>query len=108
MSEYVPVIYIWIECPVMDRTQTLFMLSQYLGGEWRVGNATVVRCHIWLSDDDIITYREPIPTDLSDVPSEVHAYADGVRHRIVEYVREIRQAQRMAGIGPPIEVDDEH
>lgn len=97
-----PIIYLWIELPFKARTKALFMLSQYLGGDWRVGDAKAIRCHIFLSDTNVIQYREPMPTDLSTVPSEVHAYAKGVRYRIVEYVREIRQAQRTIGIGPKV------
>lgn len=98
MNHYQPIIYIWIEVPVLPGTIAQFTLAQYLGGDIRTGKPgsdPVIRCHTWLSDTDIIPYREVLPADLSSAPLVLHDYAEAVRGRIVEFVgKEMKKRKR--------------
>ena len=85
MSEYSPIVYVWIEVHNPPGTKAQFMLARYLGGDVRSGTGEV-RSHIFLSDTDIITYREPLPHTLSDVLSVIRAYAEAVHRRILDHV----------------------
>lgn len=95
MSEYSPIIYIWIEVPNPPRTKAQFILAHFLGGDIRSG-AGEARCHVWLSDTDVIAYRESLPHTLSDIPSVVQAYAEAVHQRILDHVVEVLRDRETA------------
>lgn len=97
MSNYQPIIYVWLEVPRPPGTQPESSLANFLGGDVRPGTGEI-RCHIWLSDDDVIPYREPIPADLPfDLPS-LRELADEIRRRILAHVKRIMDIRIACGL----------
>lgn len=106
MSDYAPIIYIWLEVSHGVSTKAQFMLAKYLGGDIRHGDGFEIRSHIWLSDDDVITFRETLPHTMDNTPSAVRAYAHAVRQRIVDHVAKGLRDRRAISPTDKKEMDD--